>query len=101
MSKRKIGNVLQTTRVVHINRINMLPFQQDIYDDEGRVVTSAAYDNYQKSQGVDFPTLITIRRPLDEYSLKVSITKLTLNGTFEADQFQLEIPPGVPVQKME
>ena len=47
IAKRKDGNVLQTTRVIHINRVNMLPFQQDIYDDQGRVVTSAVYENYQ------------------------------------------------------
>ena len=50
---------------------------------------------------IQFPMLVTITRPLDEYSLKIQITKLTLNGTFENDQFQLEIPAGVPIQKME
>jgi outer membrane lipoprotein-sorting protein len=101
ISKRKMGNVLQTLRVVHINRINMLPFQQDIYDDQGRVVTSALYEGYQDYDKIQFPSVVTIRRPLDEYTLKIQITKLTLNGTFENDQFQLEIPAGVPIQKME
>jgi hypothetical protein len=101
ISKRKMGNVLQTLRVVHINRINMLPFQQDIYDDQGRVVTSASYEGYQDYDKIQFPSVVTIRRPLDEYSLKIQITKLTLNGTFENDQFQLEIPAGVPIQRME
>jgi outer membrane lipoprotein-sorting protein len=101
ISKRKTGNVLQTLRVVHINRINMLPFRQDIYDDQGRVVTSALYEGYQDFDKIQFPSVITIRRPLDEYTLKIQITKLTLNGTFENDQFQLDIPAGVPIQKME
>jgi outer membrane lipoprotein-sorting protein len=101
ISKRKNGNVLQTTRVVHINRVNMLPYQQDIYDDTGRVVTSASYENYQSYGNIQFPSLITITRPLDEYSLKVAIAKLTLNGKLEDDQFQLEIPAGMTVEKME
>jgi outer membrane lipoprotein-sorting protein len=101
ISKKKAGNVLQTTRVIHINRINMLPFQQDIYNDEGRVVTSAVYENYQEYGGIQFPLLITISRPLDAYTLKINVTKLQLNGKFEDDQFQLEIPAGIPVQKME
>lgn len=101
VTKRKSGNILQRTRVIHINRIDMLPFQQDIYDDEGRVVTQATYANYQTYGNQQFPLLITIRRPLDEYSLKIEVTKLTLNGTFDNDQFELNIPPGVTVQKME
>ena len=101
IAKKETGNVLQTTRVVHINRVNMLPRQQDIYDDQGRVVTSASYENYETYGGIQFPSLITITRPLDEYTLKIVVTKLTFNGKFEDDQFQLEIPAGMAVQKME
>ena len=100
-SKRKVGNVLQTTRVLHINRVNMLPYQQDIYDQQGRVVTSASYDRYEAYGDLQFPSLITITRPLDEYSLKVTVTKLALNGKLDDDQFELKIPAGVPVQKMD
>jgi outer membrane lipoprotein-sorting protein len=45
--------------------------------------------------------LINIRRPLDEYALKLQITKLTINQPLENDQFELKIPPGVTVQKMD
>jgi outer membrane lipoprotein-sorting protein len=95
------GHVLHIQRVVHISRVTMLPFEQDTYDDSGQVVTQATYDGYQNYGGQQFPTEITIRRPLDEYSLKIDVTKLTLNETFEADQFELTIPPGIKVQKME
>jgi outer membrane lipoprotein-sorting protein len=47
-----------------------------------------------------FPTLITIKRPVDLYSLKIEVTKLTVNETFDSDQFELKIPAGVTVQKM-
>ncbi|MDE1163744.1 MAG: DUF4292 domain-containing protein [Acidobacteriaceae bacterium] len=100
ISKVKSGNVLQTTRVLHISRITMLPFQQDIYDNQGRVVTSALYENYKDFNGVQFPMTITMKRPLDEYSLKVDVTKLTVNAPFDDDQFELAIPAGVTVQEM-
>ena len=98
--KTKSGNVLQVERVVHISRVTMLPFQQDIYDENGRVVTQATYEAYQAFGEQQFPMVITIRRPLDEYSLKIDVTKLTLNEAFEADQFELKIPAGTVVQKM-
>jgi len=99
--KAKSGNILQRERTIHISRVTMLPFQQDIYDDNGQIVTQALYDKYEESAGQMFPALITIRRPVDEYSLKIEVTKLTLNETFDADQFELKIPAGVAVKKME
>jgi outer membrane lipoprotein-sorting protein len=99
--REKSGKVLQRLRTVHFNRVTMLPFQQDVYNDDGQIETQATYENYQTYGGQQFPTLITIRRPLDEYSLKIQITKLTLNDKLEDDQFQLSIPAGYTVQKME
>jgi outer membrane lipoprotein-sorting protein len=99
--KAKNGNVLQMLRVLHISRVTMLPFEQDIYDDSGQIVTQATYEAYQNYDGQQFPSVITIRRPQDEYSLKIDVTKLTLNETFEPDQFELTIPPGTVVQKMQ
>jgi len=102
MKKTGKQGVLQTERVIHISRVNMLPYQQDIFDDKGvQVVTSATYDKYQSNGVEDFPTLINISRPIDQYSLKIEVTKLTLNQKLENDQFQLQIPAGVTVQKMQ
>lgn len=96
----KSGHVLRRLRVIHINRIDMLPFEQDIYDDHDRVETVATYENYKDYGGQKFPSTITIKRPLEEYSLKIVVTKMTLDGTFDDDQFELKIPPGTPVQQM-
>ncbi len=103
MKKTARSGVLQTERVIHISRVNMLPYQQDIYDDKGvQIVTTATYDKYQDAGGVEqFPMLINISRPLDQYELKIEVTKLTLNQKLEDDQFQLPIPSGVTVQKMQ
>jgi outer membrane lipoprotein-sorting protein len=99
--KVKSGNVMQRERTIHISRVSMLPFQQDVYDDNGQIVTQAMYDDYQLKDGQQFPMLVTIRRPLDEYTLKIEVTKLSLNEKLEDDQFELKIPPGITVQKME
>lgn len=96
VTRLKTGNLLRAERLLHISRVNMLPFQQDIYDEHGQVVTEATYDDYKPvSPGsmLEFPRVITIIRPLDEYTLKLELTKLTVNETFEPDQF---IPPSIP-----
>lgn len=92
------GQTVHTERVVHISRTDLRPYQQDIYDATGRVVTRATYSGYQKHGDIDFPTLIVITRPLDEYSLTLTITKVSFNERLEDDQFDLKIPENIPIQ---
>jgi len=94
------GNTAHTLRVIHIGRATLLPYQQDIYDQNGHVVTQAFYSNYQTFGDIQFPMRIEIRRPQDQYGLTITITKLTLNQKLEDDQFQLKFPEGVPVKTM-
>ncbi len=91
---------LKTQRVVHIGRETLLPYQQDSYDEKGRLVTVANYDAYQKFGDQLFPSIITIRRPLDQLELKLTITKLTVNTALDNDQFELKLPAGTTVQKL-
>ncbi|HZQ43959.1 MAG TPA: DUF4292 domain-containing protein [Acidobacteriaceae bacterium] len=95
------GNTMRLERLVHFSRVDLLPFEQDIYDDKGQAQTIATYDKYQDFNGIKFPTIIDIKRPLDEYTLKLQVTKLTLNQPLENDQFELKIPPGVKVQQLQ
>lgn len=94
------GQTVRTLRVVHINSTDLLPYQQDIYDTDGQVVTKAHYSNYQYYGNTPFPSNIIIERPRDHYSLTVNITKLTLNGKLDDDQFELKIPENIPVETM-
>jgi outer membrane lipoprotein-sorting protein len=86
------GQTARTLHVVHIDRMNMLPWRQDIYDADGKVATQAFYSNYQKFGDVTFPTKIVIQRPLDELGLTITITKATFNQPLLEDQFKLDIP---------
>jgi len=95
------SNELETLRVIHINRVTLLPYQQDIYDEQGRLATQAMYDQYQDFGGLKFPTSMTIRRPLDDLQIKLTVQKLTVNQKMEDDQFELKIPANTTIQKME
>jgi outer membrane lipoprotein-sorting protein len=94
------GQITHTLRVVHISRSNLLPYQQDMYNDQGQVVTRAFYSDYQKFGDISFPTRILIRRPLDELSLSLTISKMTFNQKLDDDQFELQVPQGVPIKKI-
>jgi len=92
------GQTIHTERVVHVSRANLLPYQQDIYDESGHVVTRATYSGYQRYGQIDFPSVIVITRPMDEYSLTLTVTKIAFNEKLEDDQFELKIPDNIPVQ---
>jgi len=92
---------MTTRRVIHYSRETLLPYKQDIYDEAGRVVTTVNYSKYQKYGEIEFPGEIDITRPFDEYALKIGIVKLTPNTTLDDEQFKLEIPAGMTVQRMD
>ncbi len=94
-------NILQTKRVIHYSRETLKPYQQDIYDATGRIVTTVVYSNYKHYGEIDFPSEIDITRPFDEYALKITITKLTPNEPLDDEQFNVPIPPGMTIQKMD
>ena len=84
-----------TLRVIHISRVNLLPYQQDIYNADGKVATQAIYNNYQKFGDINFPTKIVIQRPLDELSLTITITKAHLQPEARLPTSStLDIPDG-------
>jgi len=101
LRRKGASNELQTLRVIHINRTTLLPYRQDIYDDQGRLATTALYDQYQTFGGMQFPTELTIKRPLDELQIKMTVNKLTVNQKMGDDQFELKIPDNTPIQKMQ
>jgi outer membrane lipoprotein-sorting protein len=100
VTRKKSGNELQTIRVIHISRVTLKPYEQDIYDPDGRIATIVTYDKYQKYGDIPFPGTILITRPIDEYSLRIDITKLTFNEKMDDEEFVLPIPDNIPVTKM-
>lgn len=96
------GQVASTLHVIHIDRMNLLPWRQDIYNAEGKVETQAFYSNYKKFGTIDFPSKIVIQRPLDELGLTITIDKATFNQKLLSDQFDLgPIPANYVVQNMD
>jgi outer membrane lipoprotein-sorting protein len=93
--------VARSQRVLHIDRVNLLPWRQDIYNADGKVETQAFYSNYKKFGDVNFPTKIVIQRPLDELGLTITITKAAFNQQLPADQFKLDIASGIAVTNMD
>jgi hypothetical protein len=82
------------SRKVVFDRTDLRPHQQVFYDEHGSIVTDVHYDEYREFNGMFFPTNIQIWRPQEEYSIKLVVMKLTINGPIMDDQFVLELPSG-------
>jgi outer membrane lipoprotein-sorting protein len=98
---RRVGdNNWRLYRKVYFNRADLLPYRQTIYDENGAMITDVTYSDRQLYNGVQFPSLIEIQRPQEEYNIALKMIKLTVNEPLKAEQFQLEVPEGATVTEL-
>ena len=81
-------------RKLYFNRTTLLPYRQVVYDHNGYVATDATYDDFKPVNGMQFPNMIRIWRPQEEYTITLHIIKLDLNKPMTPEQFALDQPPG-------
>jgi outer membrane lipoprotein-sorting protein len=102
INRRNPGsNQLTPVRVITFSRDNLMPSQQDIYDSAGNLETVVDYTNYRDFDSVSYPSTITIKRPLEEYQLVLTVENVKQNMTLTDDQFQIKIPEGTKIQNLE
>jgi len=82
------------SRKVVFSRADLLPHRQLLYDLEGNLVTEAKYEAYKEFNGIQFPTDIDIWRPKEEYSIGITVVKMTINEPISDEQFVLNQPAG-------
>jgi hypothetical protein len=87
-------------RIVRFHREDLLPYEQDLYDDTGQLATQVIYGPYQNFGGTNYPSKITLKRPQDEYQLIMTVERVTANPALTDDQFQVSIPKGSTVQEL-
>ena len=95
-----LPQVAKPTRVIHFSRVNLMPTEQDIYNNEGDLETQVRYGPYQTFNGMRFPSTIAIDRPLEEFRITLTVEKVTFNQALPDEQFQTTVPEGYKVVKM-
>lgn len=98
------AKVAKPLRVIRFSRLDLLPVEQDIYNPAGDLETQALYGPYKDFNGVKFPSTIDIKRPIDGYQILLTVEKAVVNPTnppITDDQFQVTVPSGYKVQKLE
>jgi hypothetical protein len=91
---RRSGTDWYIARKIVFERVKLTPHRQIIFDTKGDVITQATYQVYQDYNGISFPNVIEIVRPREEYSIRLTVEKVTINEPLRDDQFALQQPPG-------
>jgi outer membrane lipoprotein-sorting protein len=91
---------LYPIRIIRFHRDDLLPYEQDLYDDQGNLDTQVIYGAYQNFDGTKYPGTITLKRPQEEYQLIMTVERITANPTLNDDQFQVAIPTGYTTQTL-
>jgi hypothetical protein len=101
MRRKANGHELEPRRVVYFHRDDLQPYQQDIYDSDGNLVTQVTYAGYQDFEGSKYPSSVVITRPLEEIRIILSVDSVKENQPLPDNQFVVPIPDGSKIQKME
>lgn len=100
LRRKENSQDLIPVRVIHFNRVDLQPYEEDIYDSQGAIQTQAIYGPDQTFGEVKFPGSITIKRPLEEYQIVITFQKLITNLKLTDDQFELKTPKNTIVQDL-
>jgi outer membrane lipoprotein-sorting protein len=92
---------LEPRRVVYFHRDDLLPYQQDLYDSDGDLETQVIYEQYADFGGGLYPSKVTIKRPLEEYQIVLTVDTVKENMALKDDQFQITLPEGTKIQNLE
>jgi len=105
MRYKPYSQELEPVRVVRFHRDDLEPYQQDIYDKEGNLETQVSYADYRNFDSGLYPTMITIKRPLEEYQIVLTVDltadNVKKNQQLTDDQFVVKIPEGTVTQNLE
>jgi outer membrane lipoprotein-sorting protein len=101
MRRKENSHELIPERVIHFSRIDLHPYEVDVYDAKGAIQTQAIYGPLQTYGQLKFPGTITIKRPLEELEILISFSKVIENQTLMDDQFELKVPAGTTVQQLQ
>jgi hypothetical protein len=75
-------------------------FRIQFFDAGGAEVEDVRYSSYQDYSGVRYPSHIELSRPVEDYSLGISIEKVSFNQPIPPEKFVLERPANVDLVQL-
>lgn len=87
-------------RNVWFDRLTLSILRQEVFDEDGSIVSDTRYSKWQAWQGEMFPSEIEINRPKDGYGVQMSILDMRMNLSLTDDKFELPQPEGSELRRI-
>jgi hypothetical protein len=97
---RRSAGGYELDRKLWFDRADLRLARVQIYTAGGRLAADVRYTDWQPIAALDYPRLIRLARPQDDYQLEVRIQRLTMNEDVAAERFVLEQPAGVELVRV-
>jgi outer membrane lipoprotein-sorting protein len=95
------GAEAHTLEKLWIDRsVDMEVSRKQIFGADGKIETDVEYSNYEKEGEVRFPQTVVIMRPVEDYTLKLTFQKTTVNDKLPDNTFDLQRPEGSEVVQL-
>jgi hypothetical protein len=97
------GYKTEILRKIWFDRTDLNVSRYESYGPKGALLSDVHYGDWQPvtsdapGGNLQYPRMIRIERPRDEYQLDMNVSKVTLNETLETARFRLQPPAGVEV----
>ena len=90
----------QLVEKLWIDRTDMNISRKQLFGKDGAIETDVQYSNYKSEGGSSFPQQIVLQRPAEDYTVKMTFMKTTLNEKLTEDAFNLERPEGAELVQL-
>jgi outer membrane lipoprotein-sorting protein len=102
IERRKPGSQQNSmVRVVYFHRDDLQPYQQDIYDADGNKETQVFYEAYKNFESSTYPSMIIIKRPLEEIQVVLKVDDVKENQTLDDSQFVIKLSDDTKIQNLD
>lgn len=91
---------LMLAREFWFDRSTLELVRLQIYGPNGAYVEDVHYSDYRDFNGVRYPARVQISRPVEDYSLSITITKAVFNQPIAPEQFVLKKPEGAELVQL-
>jgi len=88
------GPELQVLEKIWIDRTDLEVGRKQIFGKEGRLEQDVEYQEYHEEDGIRYPKVVVIQRPVEDFTVKLTFQQTTMNEKLEAKIFDLPRPEG-------
>ena len=88
------GPELELLEKIWIDRTNLEVARKQVFGKGGKLEQDVDYQDYHHEDGIAYPKVIVIHRPIEDFSVKMTFQQTTMNEKLDAKTFELPRPEG-------